>query len=132
MLLAIDPQSGAAIDQIATLVSLCLGLVLGLFIVVWLAVDGTFKLIGLNSTFNMATLGVDRGKIRLDEFTIRAGVRVSVAKWYLNSKTRQLNGIKEVNDLGDVVYLFGDTQGVGQTAIVSANGKLEQSCLTLL
>ena len=49
-------------------------------------------------------------EIRLDTFAISCGIHVAFAMWYLNSKARQLNGIREVDDLGDVVYLFGEAK----------------------
>ncbi len=49
-------------------------------------------------------------EIRLDMFAINCGIHVLLAKWYLNSKARQLNGIKEGDDLGDAVYLFGEAK----------------------
>ena len=105
MLAAIDPQSCDALDRITTIISLFM--VGGLFIVVWLAVDGAFKLIALNSEFKSSALGRD-GLIRLDEFAIRSNIHIAVARWYLESKARQFGGLREVDELGDTVYLFGE------------------------
>jgi hypothetical protein len=105
MLLAIDPQSCDALDRITTIISLCM--VGGLFIVVWLVVSATFKLIELNSEFRSGALGRD-GQIRLDEFAIRSNIHIVIARWYLNSKARQFGGLRELDELGDTLYLFGE------------------------
>lgn len=60
--------------------------------------------------FELKILTRSDKEIRLDKFAINCGIHVMFAKWYLNSKARQLNGIWEVDELGDVVYLFGDAK----------------------
>lgn len=104
MLAAIDPQT-CSTDRIETIISLLA--VGGLFIIVWLIVDCAFKLIALNSEFKSSALGRD-GQIRLDEFAIRSNIHIAVARWYLDSKARQFGGLRELDDVGDTVYLFGE------------------------
>lgn len=77
---------------------------------VWLSIWGFSKLGDMNLQLKLLTLGPGQGLVRLDEFAIRCSVHVRVARWYLNSKARQLNGVREVDELGDVIYLFGDAK----------------------
>ncbi len=92
----------ALLIEIASMLTIPLG--------VWLSIWGFSKLGNMNLELKLLTLGQGRGEVRLDEFAIRCSVHVAVARWYLNSKARQLNGLREVDELGDVVYLFGDAK----------------------
>jgi hypothetical protein len=92
----------ALLIEIASMLTIPLG--------VWLSIWGFSKLGDMNLELKLLTLGQGRGEVRLDEFAIRCSVHVAVARWYLNSKARQLNGVREVDELGDVVYLFGDAK----------------------
>jgi hypothetical protein len=90
-------------DLLATFLSLTVPL--GVFV----AVQVFFKLNQMDCELHILT---DGGReIRLDKFAIRCGIHVAFTKWYLNSKARQLNRLREVDDLGDVVYLFGEASG---------------------
>ena len=64
---------------------------------------------GLNSEFKSSALGRD-GQIRLDEFAIRSNIHIVIARWYLDSKARQFGGLREVDELGDRCYLFGESR----------------------
>ncbi len=90
-------------------VTLYLCATVGFFISLWLAVDGSMKLSCMNSEFRSGALGRN-GQIRLDEFAIRSDVHIAIARWYLNSKARQLGGLREVDDVGESVYLFGEAK----------------------
>lgn len=78
------------------------------FFVAWLFLGLSMKLGEMDCELRILT-GSNKD-VRLDAFAIRCGIHVAVAKWYLNSKARQLNGLREVDDLGDVVYLFGEAK----------------------
>ncbi len=52
----------------------------------------------------------DWGKVRLDIFAIRVGVHASIANWYLTRKARQFNALREIDEFGDVVFLFGEAK----------------------
>ncbi|AFZ33627.1 hypothetical protein Glo7428_5252 (plasmid) [Gloeocapsa sp. PCC 7428] len=95
-------------EDIALLIEIASMLTIPLSI--WLSIWGFSKLGDMNLELRLLTLGSGQGKVRLDEFAIRCSVHVAVARWYLNSKARQLNGVREVDELGDVVYLFGDAK----------------------
>jgi len=82
----------------------------GTLIAVWLIVGLFCKLGEMDMQLRMLTFGHDWGQVRLDLFAIRAGVHVAIANWYLARKARQFNGLREVDDLGDVVFLFGEAK----------------------
>jgi len=84
-------------------------LFLALFPSIWMLFELSSKLSEMDSRLRME-IGSNWKEIRLDKFTIDCGIHVAFAKWYLNLKARQLNGLREVNDLGDIVYLFGDAK----------------------
>jgi hypothetical protein len=52
----------------------------------------------------------DWGKVRLDIFAIRVGVHASIANWYLTRIARQFNALREIDEFGDVVFLFGEAK----------------------
>lgn len=89
--------------------TLYLGASVGFVVAIWLTVDGSMKLGWMNSEFKLGALGRN-GQIRLDEFAIRSEVHIAIARWYLNSKARQLGGLREVDDVGEPVYLFGEAK----------------------
>lgn len=62
------------------------------------------KLREMDSELRLRALGDE--EVRLDRFTLRCGVHVAVANWYLTRKARQLNAIKDVDELGDVIFYF--------------------------
>ncbi len=64
----------------------------------------------MDREFKLLNVIRDGGKIRLDNFTISCSVHVVVAKWYLDSKARQLNALQEVDEFGDRIYLFGEAK----------------------
>lgn len=68
------------------------------------------KLAEMDSELRIGTSGSNWGEIRLDKFAVRCGIHASIARWYLDSKVRQLNGLKETDELGDVTYLFGEAK----------------------
>jgi len=79
-------------------------------VTVWLVAGMSWKLGEMDMQLKMSTTGNDWGRVRLDVFAIRAGVHVAVANWYLERKAHQFNGLREVDDFGDVVFLFGDAK----------------------
>ncbi|MBV9386245.1 MAG: hypothetical protein JOZ78_07445 [Chroococcidiopsidaceae cyanobacterium CP_BM_ER_R8_30] len=95
----------AALITLVTLVSLFAG-VMG----IWLTVLAYGKLNAMDSELRLLTVENDWGKVRLDLFAIRCGVHSSVANWYLTRKARQLNGIHQIDEWGDVVFLFGEAK----------------------
>lgn len=99
---------GYLVEDIVLLLKLAL--MLGFPFGIWLTLWGCSKLGEMDLEMRLLTLGQGQGKVRLDEFAIRCSIHVAVARWYLNSKARQLNGVREVDELGDVVYLFGDAK----------------------
>lgn len=94
------------IELLADLITIFL--FIGLFFSIWGLLNLSMKLGEMDRELRMLT-ALDK-EIRLDKFTISCGIHVLFAKWYLNSKARQLNGMREVDDLGDVVYLFGEAK----------------------
>jgi hypothetical protein len=65
------------------------------------------KLSEMNQELRMMVLGREAGVISLVDFTLRCRVHVSVARWFLAGKAQQLNGIRDVDESGDTVFLFG-------------------------
>lgn len=88
---------------------IALFLFLALFFGIWLLLGLSSKLSEMDSRLRIE-IGSNWKEVRLDKFAIDCGIHVAFAKWYLNSKARQLNGLCEANDLGDIVYLFGDAK----------------------
>lgn len=95
------------VDLLVRLISLFL--FLALFVGIWLLLEWSSKLREMDSELRMA-IGSNWKEVRLDKFAIDCGIHVVLAKWYLNSKARQLNGLRDANDLGDIVYLFGEAK----------------------
>ncbi|MBV8886954.1 MAG: hypothetical protein JO235_23580 [Chroococcidiopsidaceae cyanobacterium CP_BM_RX_35] len=95
----------AALITLITLVSL-FGSVMG----IWLTVLVYGKLTTMDSELRLLTVENDWGKIRLDLFAIRCGVHSTVANWYLGRKARQFNGIRQIDEWGDIVFLFGEAK----------------------
>lgn len=83
-------------------------LFIGLFFGIWGLLGLMWKLSEMDLELKYHTRSDQ--EIRLDKFAISCGIHVAFAKWYLNSKARQFNGMREVDELGDVVYLFGDAK----------------------
>jgi hypothetical protein len=99
---------GLLAEDIAILLEL--SLLLGIPLIIWLVIWTYSKLGEMDRELHLLTVGRDWGEVRLDKFAIRCSVHVAVARWYLNSKARQLNGLREVDELGDAVYLFGEAK----------------------
>lgn len=104
----LDLPLGFLVEDIAILLEIAL--LLAVLFTIWLSIWSFSKLSEMDKELQLMTLGRDWGEVRLDKFVIRCSVHVAVAKWYLNSKARQLNGLREVDDFGDVVYLFGEAK----------------------
>ena len=64
----------------------------------------------MDREFRLLNVVSDKGKIRLDNFTISCNIHIVIAKWYLDSKARQLNALQEIDEFGDRVYLFGEAK----------------------
>lgn len=95
------------VDLLVRLIPLLL--FFALFPGIWLLLEMSFKLREMDGLLRIE-IGSNWKEVRLDKFAIDCGIHVAFAKWYLNSKARQLNGLREVNDLGDIVYLFGEAK----------------------
>lgn len=111
-----DVSSSSNLEVVEGLTALLsLILLLGIAVVMWLILGFFSKLSEMDREFKTLTIGSDRigsdwGKVRLDQFAIRCSAHVALAKWYLNSKARQLNALKEVDEFRDVMYLFGEAK----------------------
>jgi hypothetical protein len=99
---------GLLAEDIAILLELAL--LLAVPFTIWLGIWGFSKLGEMDGELRLLTVGRGWEKVRLDEFAIRCSVHVAFARWYLNSKAQQLNGLREVDELRDVVYLFGEAK----------------------
>lgn len=104
----LDLSYGLLAEKIALLLDL--SLLLGMPLIIWLVIWGYSKLGEMDGELRLLTVGRNWEQVRLDEFAIRCGVHAAVARWYLTSKARQLNGLQEVDELGDMVYLFGEAK----------------------
>ena len=95
-------------DKITAILSLflLLGIAPGIWLVLWFL----SKLSEMDREFRLLNVVSDKRKIRLDNFTISCSIHIVVAKWYLDSKARQLNALKEVDEFGDRIYLFGEAK----------------------
>ena len=85
-------------------------LIFGIMIGTWSFLSFLSKLSEMDRELKLLNVIRDGGKIRLDNFTISCSVHVVVAKWYLDSKARQLNALQEVDEFGDRIYLFGEAK----------------------
>lgn len=95
-------------EGIADLIALFL--IFGTAIGLWSFLGFLSKLSEMDREFKLLNVIRDGGEIRLDHFTISCSVHVVVAKWYLDSKARQLNALQEVDEFGDRIYLFGEAK----------------------
>jgi hypothetical protein len=89
---------------------LMLLLLLGLAGVCFGAPFGLGKLSMMDQELRLMVLGKEAGRVALVDFTLRCGVHVAVARWFLAAKARQLNAIQEVDEGGDVVFLFREAK----------------------
>lgn len=99
------------VDVIAALITLVTLLSLFASVIgIWLVVLAYGKLTAMDGELRLLTVENDWGKVRLDIFAIRCGVHSTIANWYLARKARQLNGIRQMDEWGDVVFLFGEAK----------------------
>lgn len=85
-------------------------LIFAIAIGIWSFLWFLSKLSEMDREFRLLNVVSDKGKIRLDNFTISCSIHIVVAKWYLDSKARQLNALQEVDEFGDRIYLFGEAK----------------------
>jgi hypothetical protein len=71
-----------------------------------------WKLSQMDTELRLLTVVKDWGLVHLDIFAIRTGVHASIANWYLARKVRQFNALREVDEFGDVVFLFGEAKRI--------------------
>jgi hypothetical protein len=89
---------------------LMLFLLLGLTGVCFSAPFALGRLSMMNQELRVMVLGKGAGRVALVDFTLRCGVHVVVARWFLLAKAQQLNAIQEVDEEGDVVFLFREAK----------------------
>ncbi len=83
----------------------------GSAITIWLFMGAQGKLSEMDAELRLLFASSnDSGKVRLDVFAIRTGVHASIANWYLARKARQFNALREIDEFGDVVFLFGEAK----------------------
>lgn len=110
-------------ERVADIIFLVL--IFGIAIGTWSFLGFLSKLSEMDRELKLLNVIRDGGKIRLDNFTISCSVHVVVAKWYLNSKARQLNALQEVDEFSDRIYLFGEAKRKflqENLALLSQNG----------
>lgn len=91
-------------------------LILGVWLGAIACVAGTFlvwsQVGAMNGEFRNLVLGnsASPGKLSLFEFSVKSGVHVRMARWYLDRKAKQFRAFRDWDDLGEEYYYFGSSK----------------------